>query len=264
MRTLLPEPGDDLSDADLDAAYAWPSAGNWLRANMVSTVDGAARSPQGLSHGISSDADRRIFGRLRGLADVILAGASTVRDEGYGVAKAKPDFAARRVAASQTDVPAIAVVSRSLVLDLAGPLFSDASHRTLVITCSAADEAALARVRSHADVLVCGDDTVDLAEAARQLHARGLRRIHCEGGPHLLAGLAAAGVLDELLLTLSPQLAGGGYESGADIMRILAGPALADPPAPLRLRHVIEDAGTLFLSYAVASRIDGPDSPLGH
>jgi riboflavin biosynthesis pyrimidine reductase len=259
MRTLLPAPGDDLTDADLDAAYAWPKSGNWLRANMVSTVDGAARSPQGLSHGISSDADRRIFGRLRGLADVILAGASTVRDEGYGVARAKPDFAARRAAAGQTDVPPIAVVSRSLSLDLTGPLFSDDAHRTIVITCSGADPATLARVRSHADVLVCGDDDVDLAEAASQLHARGLSRIHCEGGPHLLAGLAAAGVLDELLLTLSPLLAGGGYESGTDIMRILAGPALADAPAPLHLRHVIEDAGTLFLSYLARS-----GDPLGH
>ena len=259
MRMLLPVPGDDLSDADLDAAYAWPQTGNWLRANMVSTVDGAARSPQGLSHGISSDTDRRIFGRLRGLADVILAGASTVREEGYGVAKAKPDFAERRAAAGQSDVPVIAVVSRSLSLDLAGPLFSDDAHRTIVITCSAADPVALARVQSRADVLVCGGDAVDLAEAASQLRARGLSRIHCEGGPHLLAGLAAAGVLDELLLTLSPLLAGGAYEQGADVMRILTGPALADPPAPLHLRQVIADAGTLFLSYLVRS-----DEPLGH
>ena len=66
MRMLLPVLRDDLTDADLDEAYAWPD-GPWLRANMVSTVDGAARSPDGLSAGISTDADRRVFGRLRGL-----------------------------------------------------------------------------------------------------------------------------------------------------------------------------------------------------
>ena len=259
MRMLIPVSGGDLSDADLDAAYAWPRTGSWLRANMVSTVDGAARSPQGLSHGISSDADRRLFGRLRGLADVILAGASTVREEGYGAAKAKPDFADRRAAAGQSQVPPIAVVSRSLSLDLSGPLFSGDAQRTIVLTCEAADAAALARAQSVADVLVCGGDDVDLAAAAAALRAKGLGRIHCEGGPHLLAGLVAAGVLDELLLTLSPLLAGGGYDERNDIMRILTGPALAAPPASLHLRHVIEDAGTLFLSYLVRS-----DEPLGH
>lgn len=261
MRMLLPEPRDELTDADLDAAYAWPQSGTWLRANMVSTVDGAARSPQGLSHGISSDADRRLFGRLRGLADVILAGASTVREEGYSVAKAKPDFAGRRAAAGQSEVPPVAVVSRSLSLDLSGPLFSGGAQRTIVLTCEAADPAALARAQSVADVLVCGRDDVDLAAAVAALRARGLGRIHCEGGPHLLAGLAAAGVLDELLLTLSPLLAGGNYDERNAIMRILAGPGLTDPPVPLQLRHVIEDAGTLFLSYAAASR---PDAPLEH
>ena len=51
----------------------------WLRANMVTTVDGAGRSPDGLSAGISNDADRRVFGRLRGLADVVLAGGTSRR-----------------------------------------------------------------------------------------------------------------------------------------------------------------------------------------
>lgn len=251
---LLPAPGGELTEAELDAAYAWPESGNWLRANMVSTVDGAARSPQGLSHGISSDADRHLFGRLRGLADVILAGASTVRDEGYGRAKAKPDFAARRAAAGQPAVPPIAVVTRSLSLDLDGPLFAGGVRDTIVITCGRADPADLDRVRDVADVLVCGDEDVDLAAAVAQLRARGLGGIHCEGGPHLLAGLAAAGVLDELLLTLSPLLAGGAYEGFTPVPRILAGVPLPDPPAALQLQHVIEEAGTLFLRYTAPSR----------
>ena len=118
---LLPVAHEGLTDEDLDRVYAWPDwpvPTAWLRANMVTTADGAARSPDGLSAGISSDADRRVFGRLRGLADVVLAGAGTVRAEGYKPAKVKPEFADRRAAAHQTPVPAIAVVSRSLELDL--------------------------------------------------------------------------------------------------------------------------------------------------
>ncbi|WP_199837233.1 dihydrofolate reductase family protein, partial [Streptomyces caniscabiei] len=72
---------------ELAAAYAYPEPAPggrepWLRANMVSTLDGAAQHG-GRSQPISSDADMRIFGTLRGLADVVIVGAETVRQEGY-------------------------------------------------------------------------------------------------------------------------------------------------------------------------------------
>jgi riboflavin biosynthesis pyrimidine reductase len=255
---LLPVPADDLSDADLDAAYSWPGDPDrlpWLRANMVSTVDGAARSPDGLSATISSDADRRVFGRLRGLADLVLAGAGTARAEGYRPARVRPELLERRRAAGQADVPVIALVSRSLDLDLRSDLFAQATARTVVVTCAASDPARRARVADVADVVVAGGHDVDLVAAVAALRERGLVRVHAEGGPHLLADLAAAGLLDELLLTVSPLLAGGSYSAhGQDgpstqVPRILAGAALPDAPRALRLHHVLEDADTLFLSY---------------
>ena len=71
---------------ELAEVYAYPDARTdgvrtpWLRANMVATADGAA-SLNGLTQGISSDTDRRVFALLRALCDVILVGASTVRKE---------------------------------------------------------------------------------------------------------------------------------------------------------------------------------------
>jgi riboflavin biosynthesis pyrimidine reductase len=251
---LLPVAREALTDDDLDRVYAWPDwpvPTAWLRANMVTTADGAARSPDGLSAGISSDADRRVFGRLRGLADVVLAGAGTVRAEGYRPAKVKPDFAERRAVARQTPVPAIAVVTRSLDLDLDSPLFASPLVPTIVITCGAADPARLDAVAERADVVVAGDDDVDLHRAVRALNERGLHRVHAEGGPHLLAQLAAAGLLDELLLTVSPVLAGGTYPGEGPVPRVMAGDPLPDAPRPLQLHHALEDDGTLFLDYRV-------------
>lgn len=95
-------PGDDLVDrewslAELAAAYAYPEPGPggrqpWLRANMVSTLDGAAQH-DGRSQPISTATDMRIFGTLRALADVVLVGAETVRQEGYRPARARAEFA---------------------------------------------------------------------------------------------------------------------------------------------------------------------------
>jgi riboflavin biosynthesis pyrimidine reductase len=249
---LLPTAADDLTDSDLDRAYAWPGDPDrspWLRANMVSTVDGAARAPDGLSHGISSDADQRVFGRLRGLADVVLAGAGTVRAEVYQPGRVRAELLERRRAAGQSDVPVIAVVSRSLDLDLGMDLFARPTGRVVVITHEQSDPLRRARVAEVADVLLAGESDVDLASAVEALHAQGLQRIHAEGGPHLLADLVATDLLDELLLSVTPVLAGGSYESSTRVLRILAGAALPDAPRGLALHHLLEEDGALFLSY---------------
>ncbi|MDV9192434.1 dihydrofolate reductase family protein, partial [Streptomyces sp. SR27] len=127
---------DELADA-----YAYPElpAGKnaWLRANMVSSLDGAGQH-EGRSQPLSSDADMRIFGTLRGLADVVVVGAETVRLEGYRPARAREAFAARRAAAGQGPAPAIAVVSASLGLDFSLPLFTEPLVPTLLLTGAAA------------------------------------------------------------------------------------------------------------------------------
>ncbi|MFP8906004.1 dihydrofolate reductase family protein, partial [Streptomyces atacamensis] len=124
-------------------AYAYPAATAgeagrpWLRGNMVASLDGAAHHG-GRSQPLSSDADMRIFGVLRALADAVVVGAETVRREGYRPARRREAFAARREAAGQGPAPAIAVVSASLDLDFSLPLFTEPLVPTLVLTGAAA------------------------------------------------------------------------------------------------------------------------------
>ncbi|MBP8539299.1 dihydrofolate reductase family protein, partial [Streptomyces sp. MK37H] len=123
---------------ELADAYAYPEpphgpSGACLRANMVSSLDGAAHH-DGRSKPLSSDADMRIFGVLRGLADAVVVGAETVRREGYRPARAREAFAERRAALGQSPAPAIAVVSASLDLDFSQPLFTEPLVPTIVIT----------------------------------------------------------------------------------------------------------------------------------
>jgi riboflavin biosynthesis pyrimidine reductase len=237
---IFPSPGDDDLDLSaLAAAYAYPRE-RWLRANFVSSADGAAHL-DGLSGGLSSAADKRVFGILRVLTDVVLVGAGTARDEGYKPARRRDSLAALR--AGRPAAPPIALVSRSLGLDLAAPLFTEAAAdaRTIVITCAASDAGLRAEAAKVADVIVAGDESVDLAAAVTELAGRGLSRVLCEGGPHLLGDLKAAGLVDELCLSLSPVLAGPGAS------RIVAGQH--SPARPLALRQVIADDGFLFCRY---------------
>ncbi|MGH9183752.1 MAG: pyrimidine reductase family protein [Acidimicrobiales bacterium] len=230
MRQLLPSPA---TEVDLGAAYGSadrrPHHGRpWVVANFVSSADGSA-TLDGRSGPLGSGLDRRVFRLLRSLADVVLVGAGTVRAERYGPVRG-PDPAP------------LAVVSASLDLDWQGRLFTDAVARPLVITGAASDPERRAHAAQVAEVVVIGEERVDLGRAVAALGGRGHRVVLCEGGPSVLGQLLAADALDELCLTLSPILVGG------DGPRIASH---AQPARPLELRPVslLEEDGTLFLRY---------------
>lgn len=235
MRRIHP---DSAEDVDIAAAYAYPDR-DWLRLNMVASTDGAAWL-KGLSGGLSGDGDHRIFGVLRGLSDVILAGAATVRTEGYGPARPRASW--RELREGRSPAPPIAVITRRLDLDLGGALFTEAPPyaRTIVITTESAPEDRRRDAASKAEVIVAGEERVDVRRAVDALRDLGHRRILCEGGPRLNGQLNAAGLVDELCLTISPLLVGGGAA------RILNGTSF---PTGLRLAHVLEENNFLFCRY---------------
>jgi riboflavin biosynthesis pyrimidine reductase len=238
---------DSLTDAAIAGLYAYPERpGPVLRGNMVGSIDGAA-TVDGLSGGLSSPGDRRVFWALRTLADVILVGAGTARAEGYRPTRIKAPWDSLGLREDRPAAPPLALVSRSLDLDPAAPLIADAPHdaRTIVITCAASPGDRRAALGTAAEVVVAGDDSVDLKAAMAALADRGLTRVLCEGGPRLLRDLTADGLLDELCLTLSPVLSGPGPA------RVLGGEPI--PAHRLALAHLLEEDGTLFCRYAVSS-----------
>ncbi|MFC5213529.1 pyrimidine reductase family protein [Streptomyces coerulescens] len=245
--------GGDLADrewslAELAVAYAYPEPGPgdpqpWLRANMVSTLDGAAQH-DGRSQPISTAADMRIFGTLRALADVVIVGAETVRQEGYRPARARAEFAEAREAAGQGPAPAIAVITASLDLDFALPLFTSPTVPTLILTgAAAAPDRMAAAEKAGARVVIAGDGVgVDPVRVVQALGELGYTRLLTEGGPRLLGQLVASGVLDELCLTISPMLTAG------DAQRIAGGPSVAVPKR-FELVSLLEEGGFLFGRY---------------
>jgi riboflavin biosynthesis pyrimidine reductase len=240
VRMIFPSASDELDLLKMAEVYAYPRD-SWLRANFVSSADGAAYV-EGRSTGLSGPDDKQIFGVLRVLTDVILVGAGTARVEEYKPARARPSLASLR-AGRPASAP-VALVTRTLGLNLASSLFIDTppDARTIVITCTNSDAELRTETAKVADVIIAGEETVDLAEALRELAVRGLTRVLCEGGPHLFGDLAAAGLVDELCLSLNPTLAGPGAS------RIIAG--APSPARPMTLDHVLaDDDGFLFCRY---------------
>jgi riboflavin biosynthesis pyrimidine reductase len=103
-----------------------------------------------------------------------------------------------------------------------------------VVLCSAQAEAqrrqALAEV---AEVIECGEQSVEPDRALAALADRGLTSVLCEGGPTLSTALLRAGLLDELCLSQALVLAGPGRAG------LSAGEPFAEP-VRLRLGHLLE------------------------
>lgn len=237
IRQLHPEP----AEVDTLEVYAVPLGRRHVRVNMVSSVDGAA-AVEGRVGALTGPADQQLLHELRTLCDVLLVGAGTLRAEGYGALVLTEQEQRARTGRGQVPVPRLAVLSRSLDLDLAGPAFADATARPLVVTSRAASADRREAAGRVADVVVAGQDDVDLGLALDLMADAGLPLVLSEGGPGVLAQLLTARLVDEVCLAISPTVVSG---PGT---RIAAGPSLR-PPRSLRLSGVAERDGFLFLRY---------------
>jgi riboflavin biosynthesis pyrimidine reductase len=245
MRFL--EPGTEVEDAL--APYAAVdrtrvSGRCWVTAHMVTGLDGCA-AVKGRVGALSTAPDKALFADMRTLADVVLVGARTVREEGYGPVRLSADRSETRVARGLTAAPPLAIVTRSLDLDWKSRAFADAApeSRTIVVTCADAPAERLAEAREVAEVLVVGQGSVDPGELFSQLAARGQQHVLCEGGPSLLGELVMAGHVDELCLTVSPMM-------GGDPLPVAVFPPGAELTG-FSLQHVLRDGDSLFLRYEV-------------
>lgn len=242
MRRLHPAPIDNVTAAD---AYGEPRPAGvsvpFVRLNMIASVDGAA-AVAGRSGALGGPWDKAVFAALRGLADVIVVGAGTMRTEGYGPARLDVAVRARRRGRGQRPVPPVAVVSRSCRLDWRSPFFTEAEEAPLVVTVAAAAREQRAQAAAVAEVVIAGEDLVKADRLLAALAQRGFAHVLLEGGPTLNATFSSQGLIDEMCVTVAP------LPVGTDVSRIVAG---VDGAAPcgLELVHVLEADGYLFLRY---------------
>ncbi|MDM7831347.1 dihydrofolate reductase family protein [Cellulomonas edaphi] len=230
------EPRDD--EDELLALFGDDPA-RLVRANMITTLDGGGTGPDAVTGSINGPADLRVFQVLRSLAEVVLVGGGTVRQERYRALDVPKHLAGQRARRGLPEHIELAVVSRSGALP---DELLDAGRPPFVVTAPGCPVLDPLRERLGADHVVVsgGPEGVDLAAALDALAALGLGRVLTEGGPSLLGQLVDAGLVDELCLTWSPVLVGG------PAPRILEHPAWLSPARRLRPAHLLHADGVLL------------------
>ena len=246
VRRLLPD-GDETTVAEqlaqLEPGGLAPADRPYVLMNFVTSVDGRA-TIDGRSGALGSRTDTEVLQRLRTRVDAVMIGAGTMRAERYGRIVPDPELRAYRESTQLTHDPLAVIISNSLDLPWDAPLFTDGGGRVVVFTAAPADTAAPDTATPVS--IVRHEDMVDLERALGWLRSEcDIRSLLCEGGPVLHGELQAAGLVDELFLTLAPKLAGGEERS------ILHAP-LPDPIG-LELAWLLEARGELFCRYRLAA-----------
>jgi riboflavin-specific deaminase-like protein len=209
----------------------------YLGINMVSSLDGKA-TLDWRTKGLSTEVDRRLFHHLRTQADAVMVGAGTAREERYGRMTKNNELRQKRQNEGFVPDALAVVVSGRLDLPADLPLLNEPEQTVVIATGS---DASIPGVEGRVEYARVGDDLPRLMSYLHEEH--GVRSVLCEGGPTLNSFLFAAGLVDELFLTMNPKLIGG-----AAALTIVAGRELVDP-VELDLVSVAEAEGELYTRW---------------
>jgi riboflavin biosynthesis pyrimidine reductase len=234
-------------------------------ANFVSTLDGVVSfGDPGASGGSAvsggSTEDHRLMGLLRTLGDAVMVGAGTLRrarDEEWTPRDIDPEFGPEQARIRRelglAAQPTTVVVSASGELDL-GQRGLAAMDVPVLVATTAVGAMALGAAAPDERIRVAnlGADEVGASSLVTELERAGARLVVSEGGPHLLGGLLRAGVIDELFLTIAPQIAG--RAGGRKRLALVEADAFGVVDAPWSTLISVRRAEShLFLRY----RFDG-------
>ena len=247
-----------LGETDLVELYRHPAreGRGWVRSNFVMSLDGSVQGPDGRSGSINTESDHHVYALQRALADAILVGANTVRLEGYRAVDLEPWQLEIREQEGLAPYPMLVIISATADLDpVIATSAGSVGGAVMIITTPGKPADDLEPLRAAGiTVLEAEGAALDMAQIVDQLAGAGFQRLLCEGGPRLHNELHAAGVMDEVCLTLVPVVVGG------QGLRSTSGAALP-VPSSFRLHHALyADDGALFTGYRIA-RTASTESP---
>lgn len=183
---------------------------------MAMTADGKIDTVERRGARISGPADSTRVDGLRAGADAVMVGGHTLVGEDPRLTVRAPELVARRTAGGQPPQPMkVGVASRlsaaeAEALATSGAFVREGGGRVLLCTSRLTDATVAERLRQEGvEVVVAGDERVDLAACLAAIHGLGVRRLMVEGGSTLVAALLAAGLVDELQLAVAPIVFGG-------------------------------------------------------
>ena len=238
-------------------------------ANFVSTLDGVVSfnipgQSQGSQISGSNEADQFTMGLLRASVDAVVVGLSTFEVAGHDTlwfpesAYPKASEAYRKYRKDilkKPEQPLLAIVTGSGQVDFSFPVFHTPGQRVVILTTEKRKKAIDARKQgdlSSVEVVALSADghvsPTAIVKVLKEEYNVGL--LLNEGGPTLFGQFLADRAIDELFLTVSPQIAGRGPEHKR--IALVEGTEFLPGSSPWWKLQSARQAGShLFLRYQI-------------
>ena len=244
--SLYPPPGREVpsiyEDLELPPTGQQGAGRPYVVINMVSSVDGRTTA-EGKAAGMGSGIDRQAMRTLRSKSDAVMIGAGTLRAETLSLG----------LDASDATPPLAIIVTNTGDLPLEEHLIVKGGQEVVVLLSDEVPREIAGRLHGLAQVTMVPADAsgaVDLYRAMQALRAElGVEVVIVEGGPALNHALISRNLVDELFLTVAPELLGGTSTGGLTLLRGPEIPACARPTLELLSIHLAD--GELFLRYSL-------------
>ncbi len=184
---------------------------------FAQTLDGRIATSTGDAKWISTEAERTLSHALRASCDCVLVGIGTVMQD-------NPQLTVRMVAGAS---PIRVILDSTARVPLTAQVLGADAATTVLTTDRASAErcTALRRVGARVEIVESGADGVDLPAALDRLRRSGVRSLLVEGGARVITSMLAAGVVDRIIVAVSPLIIGAGTEAvrGLGVTRIADG-----------------------------------------
>lgn len=177
--------------------------------NMAMSLDGRITTRRRERMTLGSKHDRRLMDELRAEADAVIVGAGTVRHDGFPIVVRNEDILQKAAARRPDPHPVNVILSRTLDIPTARPIFLRKETEKVIFTTSEAPASRVRRLSKVAEVVVLKRRTLSPSVVLEHLRRRGMERVLLEGGGEVHFAFAREHVVDEIYITLTPRLIGG-------------------------------------------------------
>jgi len=218
--------------------------------NVATTADGKLAPVTRKFEPFGSRHDQELLLELRARADAVMAGARTVDLMPVSLGPGPEKYRRLRLKSGLAEYNLRVIVSGLGTLDPNAAIFKRRFSPIIVLTTRRASERNLRRLRAVADeVKSFGNRQLDFAAALRWLREKWqVKRLLCEGGGEVNAGLFEAGLVDEVYHTLCPLIFGG---RNAPTMVDGQGISRVDQAIRLRVKSINRLGDEFYLVYRV-------------
>jgi 2,5-diamino-6-(ribosylamino)-4(3H)-pyrimidinone 5'-phosphate reductase len=199
--------------------------------NSAMSADGKISTKKRKQVKISGKTDFDRVDELRAGSDAVMVGIGTVLADDPSLTVKSEERRKRRAASGKDENPARVVVDSHARTPPTADIFKKGTGKRIVVVSQAAPSDRVAALKEKAEIIVAGQEEVDLEQMSVELKKRGIDRLMIEGGATLNYAMVSRRLVDEISVFVGNLIIGG-----KDAPTFMDGPGIGERSEAVELK----------------------------